>query len=373
MEKHKNRIIILLFSLFIGGFFLLNLILPDNSFSPKENRYLQTMPTFSARALFRGRFTADFEKYCADQFAFRDWWISRKARMELMQGKSENNGVFLCQGERLIEPFSAPAEGELDRRISAVKAFYDRVDVPVVLSLIPTASELYGELLPAGAPNDAQSEVIRYCCSEYAGPFADLMAPLEGHKGEELFYRTDHHWTSLGAFRAYQGLADALGYEAYDLDHYERQTVSEDFSGTAYSASGFFWVEPDRMEVFRPAPDGLLVERYESSEPLRSALYHEEMLETKDKYRFFLGGNAPRVVLHTGNDGLPSLLIVRDSYSDSLCPFLLDHFSSIHLLDLRYYRESVSEYVRSENIDQVLVLYSVNNFCTDSNLMMMAQ
>ena len=373
MIKHKNNVIILLFSLFIAGFFFANLFLPDNSFSPKENRNLQTLPRFSTRSLFRGSFTRDFEDYCADQFAGRDQWIALKARLELAQGKGENNGVFLCEGERLIEPFSAPSAEELERRIGIVNALEEASSAPVTLSLIPTASEIYGDLLPAGAANDSQEKVTEEVSSRFNGKTADLLSVLRENRDNDVFYRTDHHWTSRGAFLASQILGNALGYSTSEERGVSPETVSEDFFGTTYSSSGFFWVAPDRMETLLPEPADLIVERYDSTEPARSTLYHPEMLATKDKYRFFLGGNSPRVVLSTGKEDLPSLLILRDSYADSLVPFLTGHFSSIHLLDLRYYRESVLDYIRTQNIDQVLVLYSVSNFCTDSNLMLMTQ
>ncbi|MBQ3275600.1 MAG: hypothetical protein IJH47_00900 [Oscillospiraceae bacterium] len=373
MTKRVNRIILVLFSAFIAIFFLANLFIPDREFSPNENRYLQTLPSFSFRSLFSGRFTSDFESYCSDQFAARDWWISLKARLELAQGKGENNGVFLCEGERLIEPFSAPPAAEIRRRAEIVKTFAETANVPVTLALIPTASELYGDILPRGAENDSQAAVIDLVYSVFPGQTADLLASFREHAGEDLFYRTDHHWTSRGAFLAYQTLSEALGYVADDGSACMPEIVSEAFCGTAYSSSGFFWVTPDRMEILRPEPDGLTVERYDAGVPVPSSLYHREMLETKDKYRFFLGGNSPRIVLDTGKADLPSLLIIRDSYSDSFVPFLPEHFSRIHLLDLRYFRNSIQDYIREEGIDRVLVMYSVNNFCSDSNLMLMTQ
>jgi len=373
MTKRSNRFILILFPAFIAAFFLANLIIPDKDFSPKENRYLQTLPTFSFRSLFSGRFTGDFESYCADQFAGRDWWISLKARLELMQGKGENNGVFLCEGERLIEPFSAPSPAEASRRTEIVNTLLENADVPVTLALIPTASEIYGDLLPVGAANDSQAELIEGVYSQYRGQTADLLTPFREHAGEDIFYRTDHHWTSRGAFLAYQTLSEALGYQSMSFSSCTPEIVSEAFCGTTYSSSGFFWVMPDRMETLIPEPEGITVERFDSGAPTASSLYHREMLETKDKYRFFLGGNSPRIVLDTEKEDLPSLLIIRDSYSDSLSPFLLEHFSRIHLLDLRYYRNSVLDYIRDEGIDRVLVLYSVDNFCSDSNLMLMTQ
>ena len=100
MSKTTNRIITALFSVFIGGFFLLNLLLPDKDFSEKENRQLQTLPKFSFSSLFSGSFATRFESYCSDQFAGRDAWIETKAGAELAQGKQQNNGVFLCDGGR---------------------------------------------------------------------------------------------------------------------------------------------------------------------------------------------------------------------------------------------------------------------------------
>lgn len=373
MAKRGDRVIVILFVFFLGAFFLLNLALPDKEFSPQENRYLQTLPDFTFSALFRGEYTRDFESWCSDQFAGRDFWISLKARLELFQGKGENNGVYLCEGERLIEPFLSPERPELDRRILAVNMLAENAGVPVTLGLIPTASELYAALLPDGAPNDSQRETVSYIDSRVAARTADLLSPFSEHGGEPIFYRTDHHWTSLGAFYGYQGLADALGYVPKELGAFTPETVSEGFCGTAYSASGFFWVKPDEMQVFRPAPEGLQIERYENGVPVSGRLYAPEMLETKDKYRFFLGGNTSQAVIRTENEGLPSLLILRDSYTDSLVPFLLDHFSEIHLLDLRYYRGSVLAYIRESGVDQALVLYSVENFCQDTNLALMTQ
>ncbi len=84
-----------------------------------------------------------------------------------------------------------------------------------------------------------------------------------------------------------------------------------------------------------------------------------------------MGGNTPLQVIETGADDAPSLLILRDSYADSLIPFLLDDFSQIHLMDLRYYRAGLSEYLKNNHIDEILVIYSVSNFCTDSNIFLM--
>lgn len=368
MEKKYHYIVAGIFSLFIGLFFFANLIFPDRDFSPNENRTLQPFPRFSLASLADGSFTDKAEKYASDQFVLRDRWIELKARLELLLGRRENNGVFLCDGQLLLEPFHAPDTTLVEKRTAAVNALASQVDIPVILALVPRSSELYGSLLPEGVDNCSQSAIIDQISSSVNAQTVDLAAVLSAHKDEYVFYRTDHHWTSLGALYGAEAISQATGVNQVLVpDSYPRKTVSESFFGTAYSSSGFFWIEPDRMEVFVEPSDKLVVSRIEGQAVEDASLYDYSMLDTKDKYRFFLGGNCPLIRISTGNDTLPSLLIIRDSYADSLVPFLLDNYSEIHMLDLRYYHDSVLSYAENNNIDSVLILYGLSNWITDPN------
>lgn len=369
MSKTTNRIITVFFSVFIGGFFLLNLFLPDKDFSEKENRQLQTLPKFTFSSLFSGTFATRFEDYCSDQFAGRDVWIEAKASAELAQGKQQNNGVFLCSGERLIEPFTAPEPDTLSAAVQAADSLSD-TGVPVSLALIPTAAQLYADLLPDGAPNDDQQAVINSAYAQTALETIDLSSALAAHGSEYIFYRTDHHWTSLGAYYAANVLRASWGLPEIEKAALSPEIISDSFQGTLYSSSGFFWVTPDGMETLVAAPEGSSVTRYETNGTEQTLpLYNYDRLAIKDKYTFFLGGNIPRAVVDTGTVDVdaPSLLILRDSYADSLVPFLTDAFSEIHLIDLRYYTGSVNEYIAENNIDRVLLLYSTDNFCSESS------
>lgn len=374
-KQTAEKITVFVFAAYIAAFFLWQFILPDREFSERENRYLQTLPEFSFRELFEGNFTEDFEDYCADQFPLRDQWITLNARYSLLCGKKETNGVYLCAGERLITPFSAPTASSLNRRIMAVEQFRENVGVPVTLSLIPDAAELYRELLPEGAPNDSEREIIEKVYGLTDTPMVDLLGALNEHKGEEnaLFYRTDHHWTTYGAYCAYCALCDEWGLTPQSLDELTEETVSESFYGTAYSSSGYTWIAPDRMERFVPADAASKVVNYLTGSAVETGLYKEDSLQIKDKYTYFLGGNTPRSILYGQDENLPKLLLIRDSYSDSFAPFLLKHFSEIHMLDFRSYMGSPSEYVKENGIDQVLIQYSVPNFCEQSGVMNLAQ
>jgi len=362
----------LIFLAFIGAFFILNLVLPDRQFSEQENRYLQMRPEFSFKSLFSGDYTSKFETYTTDQFTFRDEWITLKAASELALGKQENNDVHLCENGTLIEGFKRPESSVLDSNMSALNTLVGNTDAKVYFALIPDKSDLYSSLLPKNVPNDSEKEVIDYCYGQSNATNVDIYSALSAHTDEYIFYRTDHHWTSLGAYYGLSALAESMGLPCPVLDSYtDRHVVSEEFYGTTWSSSGFSWVDPDTMEIFVNAPESLKVTSYPQGSPVEGKLYDFSFLEKKDKYSMFMGGNCPMHVIETGNEDKPSLLILRDSYTDSLIPFLLDDFSEIHVLDLRYYRASLKAYIEQNNFDNVLVCYSVSNFCSDSNIFLL--
>ena len=359
----------LIFLAFIGAFFILNLVLPDRQFSEQENRYLQMRPEFSFKSLFSGDYTSKFETYTTDQFTFRDEWITLKAASELALGKQENNDVHLCENGTLIEGFKRPENSVLDSNMSALNTLVGNTDAKVYFALIPDKSDLYSSLLPKNVPNDSEKEVIDYCYGQSNAANVDIYSALSAHTDEYIFYRTDHHWTSLGAYYGLSALAESMGLPCPALDSYtDRHVVSEEFYGTTWSSSGFSWVDPDTMEIFVNAPESLKVTSYPQGSPVEGKLYDFSFLEKKDKYSMFMGGNCPMHVIETGSEDKPSLLILRDSYTDSLIPFLLDDFSEIHVLDLRYYRASLKAYIEQNDFDNVLVCYSVSNFCSDSNI-----
>ena len=370
MQKAAKIAVLVVFLGFIGAFFILNIALPDVEFSQQENRYLQMLPDFSFRALFDGDFTSDFESYTTDQFAFRDTWTALKARCELLSGKKENNDVFYCGNDTLITRFTAPSNEEIDEKMVFVNALAEQSEIPVYFGLIPGASDINASLLPENAPCDSQQAVIDRAYSESKAVNIDFSSALRAHSGEYIFYRTDHHWTSLGAFYGYEAICEAMGLPAPSLSDYDRQVVTDQFYGTTYSSSGFAWVRPDEIETFVPDDGTVTVMSYEGVQTSEGPLYDTSYLDVKDKYSMFLGGVSPLRSIETGRDG-PRLLIVRDSYSDSLAPFLLENFSRVDLMDLRYYRSDLYHYALDNDFDMILVLYSVSNFSTDNNLFLL--
>ena len=370
MNKKYSAFISILFCLFIFGFGIAQFVVADREFSEQENRYLSgfTAPTWES--LKSGKFMEDFEDYIIDQFPLRDGWIKLKAWCEKTMGKQENNGSYLgTDGNTLFAQYTRPTIAELTKRIQYINKLGANVDVPVYFALIPDKTLVWADRLPANAPLVDDGSVIRDAAGLVSDDvtFIDLSGALSG---DDVFYRTDHHWSTFGAYQGYVALMNAMNGSA-DMGNYdglgEATLMSDSFFGTTYSSAGAGWVIPD--EIYTIVPEGMLqVTRYPEGRPIAGSLYDLSKLEVKDKYSMFLGGNQPLCIIENEQSDGGKLLVIRDSYCDSLAPFLGLDYSEVHLWDLRYNRTSLKTYIAENGIDQVLVLYSNSNFATDGNL-----
>ena len=377
MNKKYCIFLTVLFSLFIGGILVGSLLAPDKEFSELENRYLQTPPKLSLENLQSGKFMEDAEDYVNDHVIGRDLWVALKAWSERLSGKQENNGVYFGKNDTLINRLDEPswedipaqggtsAKPGLETSAGYVNALVSNVDVPVYFGIIPSSAEIWSDRLPEGAPTADEKAIIDRLYDMVQTYTIDVYSALEEHKDEDIYYRTDHHWTSLGAYYGYTALMEAMGMEAAPLNEDAKVTVTDSFYGTIFSSSGVRWVAPDHIDRYISG-DGLKVTAYFDGTPTDSTLYVDSYLDKKDKYSSFLGGNQPLCVIETEHTDAPKVLVIRDSYSDSLAPFLTQNFSEIHLFDPRMNLNSVKDYVEANEIDQVVVLYSISNFISSS-------
>ena len=375
MSKKYSKFLTALFCIVLAAFFSAVLFFPKRTFSEDENRYLQAFPEFSLESLKSGKFMKEFETFVTDQFPGRDAWVAAKCVFERLSGKQENNGIYFCGSDTLIAKVDDPDPDQVEKNLQAVQSLTEKTDKPVYFSLIPSAAYVWADKLPDNAPTADQAALLQKAQEAVPGAhWVDLASALTGHKDEYIFYRTDHHWTSLGAKYGYEALVPAMGLTEAEGDWIQQpQVVSDSFFGTSWSSSGVRWVPAD--EIWRYAPDdGITVTSNFTGQPEEGALYHPEKLEQKDKYTYFLGGNQPLCVIKNENlPDAPKVLILRDSYSDSLAPFLAQSCSEVHLFDVRYNLNSVAQYAEENDIDEILVLYSVANFVSEKNIFVLAR
>lgn len=383
MSKKYAVFITVLFCLFIFGFGAALLLSPSRDFSDQENRFLAQFKAPTPSTIRSGEFMEDFEDYVTDQFPLRDQWIQTKALCERALGKQENNKVYFGKdGQTLFAHFTQISDGDLAQRVGYVNKLGANLDVPVYFSLVPDKSWAWAMFLPDNAPNVDDGSTLRRA-EELCGDsvtFINLSllgitcGNTQSPDEDSSFYRTDHHWTSFGAYRGYYMLMDGMGLPQ-SVVYTQPTQVSNNFYGTTWSAAGASWVKPDSIDTMIPeggTGGNVAVTRYPEGSPIEGGLYYPEKLAAKDKYAYFLGGNQPLCVIQNPDAVNGKLLVIRDSYADSLAPFLAEEFREVHLFDLRYNNTPLKQYVTDNGIDQVLVLYSANNFNTDKNLFKLA-
>ena len=375
-----SKTVTLLFLLFFLGGSVVNLVWPYQEFSASENRFLAKMPDFSWKSLINGEFTTDFETFLTDQFPLREFWVSVKSDSERWLQKKENNGVYFAKDNSLIERFDAPDMEKSKQNLQFIAEFVQRITLPVRVAWIPTAAEIQTEKLPNYASPYNQAEYVETLLQDVKNSEAyigsQVWKDLYDHAHEQLYFNTDHHWTALGAYRFYQTLMPLLGIQPLSEDAFQRKVMSSDFFGTLDAKAGGGYAKADEIERWDYAEE-ILAPSFEVSIPdsnyLGDSFYFPERLQEKDKYTYYLDGNHALTIIHNSN--IPQgkrLLLIKDSFSHALAPFLAYHYSEIHLLDLRYYNRSVDDYITEQEIDEVLVLYSARQFAVDNHLFKLA-
>ncbi|MCD7765764.1 MAG: hypothetical protein LUH53_04500, partial [Lachnospiraceae bacterium] len=368
----------------IFGFVIMTLINHDTEYSETENRTLAQMPALTLDSLLDGSFESGYEDYLTDQFVFRDSWIALKTAVERTSGRTQINDIYFAKDDYLIEAHTdtfTAEQAEANRNILAqfVELYAEEFQAEhMTVMIIPNAVDILREKLPAFAsPYDEGDylESLREAVMEAAsgtitdadGIWFDARSVLQEHSEEEIYYRTDHHWKTLGAFYVWQAWAASCGYTVPALDSYEITTVTEDFEGTIQSKLGIHTVT-DSIELYLdPSAPSYTVEKDESGELLDS-LYDYSALDTKSKYDIFFGGNNALSRISTEADTGRKILVIKDSYAHCFVPFLLSEFDQIDVLDIRYYNQELSALIGEEGYTDLLFLYNASGFAEDTSL-----
>ena len=355
MKLHEKVTIVL----FCGFLFLMGIlywILPQTDFSVAEKRYLQKAPVAGWKNISSGQWGEDAESWMADHIPGRDFFVGLNAYFELVTGRQDTKDIRLRQG-RLLEAPAVVNEAAVERNLKAIHGFSETIGRPVNLMIVPSAGWAAGE-------QGYQDDII--ISDIYAGAdgveAVDVRDVFRGRP--ELYYATDHHWTSAGAHAGYRAYMAYLNREYRSADDFTVETVSG-FQGSTYSRSALWLTPGEPLELWQGSED-ITVTNAESKE-VHSGVFYRERLDEADKYTVFLDGNHSLVRIQNPN-AHGKLLVIRDSYSNALGCFLAESYGEVVLVDLRYYREQVSKLVLEEEFDHVLVCYSIGNFLTDTNI-----
>ncbi len=359
--------------LLIGTIVLLTLagvFLEDREFSDSENRKLAQWPKFSVSAMLDGSYLNGMGDYIADQFPLRDTWISLNLKLNQFLGQKESSGVYLCEDNYLMQVPSAPNEDQHQRNLEAINTFaasHDKLNI--VMTVAPNAVTVLADKLPENAPvRDQVADLYHIATTVTGAKVIDVTQVLKSHADEYLYYRTDHHWTSLAAYYAFQQIAPELNITAPALEEYTVYPVSTTFEGTLSSKSGSHSAL-DTVEIMVPKSGIDYYVTYNSDSNTNiCSLYNRAALEQKDHYTVFFGGNYSRVDITTTANTGRSLLIFKDSYANCMVQFLYPYFDHITMIDPRYYYDNVEHVITSQAITDVLFLYNADTFLGDTSL-----
>lgn len=341
----------------------------DRIYSEKEKRVLASRPELTKATLLDGSFMEDYENYVTDQFVARDKWISIKTASELILQKREINGVYLCEDGYLIEKHEEAdfPEELVDKKLTLLEELTKRWDAKVML--VPTADNIMKNRLPDYGEYFDQAALLEEV-SDRVGEehYIDVYSALLEHRDEGLYYRTDHHWNSLGAYYGYQAWAEAMEYPAINYSIDSMETVSQDFLGTLYSKVHIS-VEPDVITYF-PATEYLPVQVTYDMTIGRDSFYEEKYLDTMNQYGYFLDDNHAFVEIDTANSNGKTLFVIKDSYANCMIPLMAMHYDKIYVVDLRYMNGQLIPFMESyepaSGMD-VLILYNCVHFLEDFN------
>lgn len=367
MKTYRRVYIAAIFGI-LAFFGLYSILAPGKEYSENENRYLEQFPDFSVEDVLSGEFEEQFESAFSDQFLGRDIWMMTSTAVERMMGFRELNGVYLGKDGYYLTKLT---QEDIDQKqylknLRYVEYLGACEQDKVSLLLAPSPGTIMKSKLPSGAPYYNAAVMYREADTilKRAKNVNSCSELKEYAKQNQVYYRTDHHWTLLGAYAAYSAYSDANDFDKHTYGYFAATKISEDFRGTIYSKVIAPGVKKETMYAAGNIPQAQVVCDGEE----KSGIYDVEKLTQKDKYSYFFGGNYGEVKLTMNHDKDGKLLVIKDSYANSFVPFLMGDYHEITMIDLRYYRKSIQKLLQEEDYTQILVLYEMSNFAGDKNI-----
>lgn len=341
----------------------------QRTYSPVEKRELQTRPEISITKVLDGRFQKKYESYLRDQFPGRGHWVSFQTDMELFMGKNEIHNVYIGKNHYLLEHYTEKEfdPQQISKNLQALEKFVGKAkqNADVHVMMVPTKSWILREKLPAFAPHykeqkfyDALQQKL-----EKEDVLISVEPVLDAHKEEEIYYRTDHHWTTLGAWYAYEQYTKAVGGDLQRAQGKKKfRCISKDFYGTTYAKINYAR-QADKIEIYEPEDKLRVV--YNMGEKKTKTLYDVSFLKTADQYSVFTGGNQAVLEITGGIKNGKTLLLIKDSFANSILPFLAEDYEKLVVVDLRQLNVSGDRLLEMFSPTDILILYNSAQFAQD--------
>lgn len=356
-----------IFLLFMAS--LLTFAGKDREYSENENRTLASKPVFSFTSITDGKFMDDTDAYLSDQFVFRDALVKTRTNIDVFLGKREINGVYIGKKHYLFEEPSVYNETRVRKTINTMNGISVKYgEIRSYVAIAPNSTEIITDYLPANAPVQNQTEQIGKVYSLLNGyTCIDICTPLKNAENpEDLYYKTDHHWTADAVDIAYRRICESMQLDA-NAYQYNKLAVTNEFQGTLASSSGIFSAS-DTIYVPTCPSDIMYRVSYVNEGKTCTTVFDQSKLQEKSKYDVFFGGNFAQVIIETNSSSDRVLMVIKDSYANSLIPLLIPHFKTIVVVDPRYYSDNLNQIIEREEVTDILWVYNANTFLNDTSI-----
>lgn len=356
----KNYILSIILVTFVVLTIISNILSPTNYYSSYENRYLATFPTLRVAAIFNNDFSLDLEKYINDQFILRNQWIKLKSFVEMTTNKQENNAIYFGKDNFLFEKMIVE-DKQLSLNSQTLTRFLDTYKQHNIKVMIPLSSYMiYSDYLPDHAPTFNQQQWLDKHTGHW--PMVDISNSFY-NQPIPMYYKNDHHWTLDGAYIAYRKFVESNNMIPFDKEVFLIHEV-DGFLGSYYAKAKPMDYLPDVFKYIDPK-----IESYTFNNVIKKSLIDADQLSQRDKYSSFLFNNPGYAKITINTTETPKrILIIKDSYANSVIPFLTAHFDEIEVIDLRNFNGSIQSIIRDSSFDSILFLHSFSQFSSDKNV-----
>lgn len=353
MKKVKYISLVLVFSLIIGGFFLVSAVKDDEEVSLWERRKLQQFPSVSSESLWSGDFIEDFAEYVSDQFPLRNELRRLKSRVHFyLYNQKDNGGIYIAENHasKIDKNINYGSVQNFTEKITSLYSdFLKDTDCNVYYSIIPDKNYFLAE--KSGYPHLDYEELYSALEKEFS-----FMTEIEVKDllSLEDYYTTDTHWKQENLIPVANRIRSAMGKG--EVPPSEKKVLGN-FYGVYYGQSALP-LSPDSITcLINEETENCSVYNFETKE--RTSVYDEKKFSGLDSYDVFLSGAVSLLeITNPMGEEEKELVIFRDSFGSSLAPLILSSYGKITLIDTRYISPALlSDYVNFENQD-VLFIYS---------------
>lgn len=393
MRKVKNKLIITAFLLMMASFIAVLALPADKESIEAENRAISTIPPIDGDTVFSGQFASGFESFIGDSVGYRSFFTQLSKKIENMKGFTPDTGKvvstnkdigtgttqklnLLMANNAIMEMFIRNPQQE-QLYADAVNHYAETLPENISLynMIIPTQLEfqepMYKNL------QDSQKDAIDSISEKLNNSVRTVSAyeALAPRRGEYIYFRTDHHWTQLGAYYAYCEFVNETGGNAVNKDDFETSKI-QNVLGYLYDRvdSTDIAAMPDIIEWYDVDPDKRLqISMHDIDENGSPTTYSGVMYDrTKANYLFFFGSDHP--IVEMTNDDIPdgkTLVVIKESYSNVLAPWLIKSYHKVILVDPRIYTGNFRNVIDDYSPDEVLIVNYIftTNFPDYCNLL----